>query len=1071
MKRELASGLALHQESVGKLDPISEHQLRELQVLKTRDHKLTIYRYVYFAVALLLAPSLAHADYDRLDLRLASENEIHQISFCSRLSDGSAFPTHAFVVFSRWDRTGERTFMRATGWTPAQGSKYTIDAVPGMFGDELTTDRSQDCLPVLVDKNDWDRALATANEYTLIDTSQTNVPATPLVFSVYRLIQADCITYAQVVAEMIGLKVPSRGVARPIAYVRMLAEANKKDNPQTTISDEVIFNTLRFEILEEIHTECFSGRENYVELQCTPKGQELIDDLTGVMLGTSENLALSSSQLSLGSQRNSFVASNSIDELSIGNTSVSAALDVLGYPSRANEAGAAASALSSLSSLLGVADGGYDINRNLARILGLNTAEIDEFARGVVLETLGPEALDLLNRVDPSDLDDAANILGRILAGDAESLLNSEVVYQAGFQLLERNYTEYSSEIDIAKSIVGLATGDISEERIFDATFKLLGASKFTGAALETGSMTPLGAISNLNPYSAGILAAMSFAQERGNHREVMEKLNEIQATLEVVQEDIREIKVQVNLIRNELSALRQLSEQEFGRINDKLDALSDLIETGFEDLSEQQRRTFDLVASNFEAIERQLRMMDGDESLRDYQEVLGDFRRMHKRCVDYAEGPRHSPDTFRVCLSHFSDYALEVSYEAALSGSRREITLKDARSQLPEDIPISRMMGALPSVISALGGDATIQRLPNSVEWTRGASAIIEMAFLASEDWERNYLRHELRNIVADGKDIEVEFDRVLNHSLNHGSEFRSIGRLLWEFRDEFNESNFLENPKNGWQIFGGITELLPVQDIVHNDCEHLVTLDSYATSFSPNIEYYDAGLCPGLVDAVIGYGVGEIISIEDLTDYEFKDLSSARLYRLSIKLSDGQTVRISTEQHPWYDHYMPVPEPGLTESDEGIRTIANAIFSFRQEKQTEYNRQLLDYIRTNREDVSVWEGVSRLRRILLDLKVRNLGLYDTQASFLNSVENRNIETREQLLASIQDGSLARLNLSPTSTTSSVWAFIETDSNPSAEPTSDWCSSSPPRRCGDNGLLSVQKVVSAAEALLAAGF
>lgn len=178
------------------------------------------------SVAAIL-PTTVTAELVPVDKRIRSENLDYRIAFCARPSDGRPLPTHAFVVYSRAQPDGTVDFMRATGWAPAAGSKYTSSAVIGAFSDEIYTDAAQVCLPVLVNSEVWQNALDLANAVNYEEVFYGDIAQLSERFSVYRLLESDCITFVQSIAESIGLVVPDRGALRPVDYVPRLAEANQ----------------------------------------------------------------------------------------------------------------------------------------------------------------------------------------------------------------------------------------------------------------------------------------------------------------------------------------------------------------------------------------------------------------------------------------------------------------------------------------------------------------------------------------------------------------------------------------------------------------------------------------------------------------------------------------------------------------------------------------------------------------------------------------------------------------------------------------------------------------------------
>lgn len=170
--------------------------------------------------------SAAFADYAAVDKRIRTEPLDYRIGFCSRLSDGNILPTHAFVIYTRAEPGQSADFMLATGWAPAAGKKFTTNAVVGAFSEEILTDRSQNCLPVLVNSEAWQAALDAARAVDFEEVFEGDIDQLAERFSVYRLLENDCITFVQSIAGQIGLKVPDRGAKRPVDYIPELAKAN-----------------------------------------------------------------------------------------------------------------------------------------------------------------------------------------------------------------------------------------------------------------------------------------------------------------------------------------------------------------------------------------------------------------------------------------------------------------------------------------------------------------------------------------------------------------------------------------------------------------------------------------------------------------------------------------------------------------------------------------------------------------------------------------------------------------------------------------------------------------------------
>jgi len=183
------------------------------------------WKWIVFWVLFVGLPFSAHADFATIDKRLRSEPLDYRISFCSRLSDGKVLPTHAFVVYTRAPHGSNAEFMLATGWAPV-GKKIATDAVVGAFSEEILTDRSQTCLPVLVNAEIWGAALGVARTVNFQEVIEGDVYQLAERFFVYKMLETDCIKFFQTVASKVGLKVPDRKLMRPVEYVKALAHAN-----------------------------------------------------------------------------------------------------------------------------------------------------------------------------------------------------------------------------------------------------------------------------------------------------------------------------------------------------------------------------------------------------------------------------------------------------------------------------------------------------------------------------------------------------------------------------------------------------------------------------------------------------------------------------------------------------------------------------------------------------------------------------------------------------------------------------------------------------------------------------
>ena len=152
-------------------------------------------------------PSIALADRPVLDLRRQSEPEDYEIGFCARADSATG---HAFLTMSRRETSGKRTFL-AIGHAP-EDKKKELGPVAGGIKEERYTSRTQDCLMTKVESGHYEKA------QKLVDASEHRD---------YFLLLNDCITFLSEVAEALGLKVPPRGIDKPLEFVDRL----KSENP------------------------------------------------------------------------------------------------------------------------------------------------------------------------------------------------------------------------------------------------------------------------------------------------------------------------------------------------------------------------------------------------------------------------------------------------------------------------------------------------------------------------------------------------------------------------------------------------------------------------------------------------------------------------------------------------------------------------------------------------------------------------------------------------------------------------------------------------------------------------
>lgn len=193
----------------------------------------SIPRFVIGGTALAAAASSPAAD---LDLRRSTDAAGRtEISFCARPSPNSfGFPGHAFIVFNEKPVSGAGK-MRAVGHTVSAGAGGAATAftyfggssVGGVQAEERFTHMKQACLTALVDRADYNAAVAAARP-TLTHLGIADALAASV--ERYSLNENDCIDFIVRVARAltpIGLNVPQRTAAdRPLSYVEKLKQAN-----------------------------------------------------------------------------------------------------------------------------------------------------------------------------------------------------------------------------------------------------------------------------------------------------------------------------------------------------------------------------------------------------------------------------------------------------------------------------------------------------------------------------------------------------------------------------------------------------------------------------------------------------------------------------------------------------------------------------------------------------------------------------------------------------------------------------------------------------------------------------
>jgi hypothetical protein len=148
------------------------------------------------------------------DLRAKDSKSGLSVVICSR----PGIPGHAMVILGREDEAKKACTVEAFGFYPESGTKALFGPVPGKIADEFLAGKGiakAACRVILkVDKDKFDEVDAVRRRWA----SKKE----------YKLLEADCVTFAGEVARKLGLKVPKRGEAKtPMKYVEKLYEMNK----------------------------------------------------------------------------------------------------------------------------------------------------------------------------------------------------------------------------------------------------------------------------------------------------------------------------------------------------------------------------------------------------------------------------------------------------------------------------------------------------------------------------------------------------------------------------------------------------------------------------------------------------------------------------------------------------------------------------------------------------------------------------------------------------------------------------------------------------------------------------
>jgi len=184
------------------------------------------------ATMLLLSTPPAYAR-DK-DLRTKTDAAgVTEISFCARPSPNSfGFPGHAFVAFNDQSPGGSfrsvgQTVAPGTGAAAAAFTYFGGGSVAGQQAEERYSHLKQDCLTLQLDRDVYQRAIATARPTLTVLGIPDQVAAS---VERYSLSGNDCMDFILRVAQPLksaGLSIPARGATdTPLDYIRKMTAAN-----------------------------------------------------------------------------------------------------------------------------------------------------------------------------------------------------------------------------------------------------------------------------------------------------------------------------------------------------------------------------------------------------------------------------------------------------------------------------------------------------------------------------------------------------------------------------------------------------------------------------------------------------------------------------------------------------------------------------------------------------------------------------------------------------------------------------------------------------------------------------
>lgn len=192
----------------------------------TRQVALTLFGAAFMSAAFA-------APHKQIDLRSQTDADgEYSISLCTRPSPTpGGIPGHAFVAYSYLPAATKNRQFVALGFTTDSTVKGVLSykgvfAEPsGFLDEEKFTHVREQCLVLLVSKEDFERAYAQSHPFAKLPAFKDVKYAAN-----YKLAENDCVTFMSTVATGFiqkGIKVPARrGTEFPATYLRRIIEAN-----------------------------------------------------------------------------------------------------------------------------------------------------------------------------------------------------------------------------------------------------------------------------------------------------------------------------------------------------------------------------------------------------------------------------------------------------------------------------------------------------------------------------------------------------------------------------------------------------------------------------------------------------------------------------------------------------------------------------------------------------------------------------------------------------------------------------------------------------------------------------